>query len=54
MVQFPLDSDDNPVILLEGEELLISALCEEINALVNSVCTNDPPCFLTALVCSSS
>ena len=43
MVQFPLDSDDNPVILLEGKELLISALCEEINALVNSVCTNDPP-----------
>ena len=42
MAQFPLYADDNPVILLEGEQLLISALQEEINALINSVCTNDP------------
>ena len=46
MAQFPLYADDNPVILLEGEQLLISALQEEINALINSVCTNDPPMLI--------
>ena len=46
MAQFPLYADDNPVILLEGEQLLISALQEEINALISSVCTNDPPMLI--------
>ena len=46
MAQFPLCTDDNPVILLEGEQLLISALYEEISALINSVCTNDPPMLI--------
>ena len=43
MAQFPLYADDNPVILLEGEQVLISALHKDINVLINSVCTNDPP-----------
>ena len=44
MAHFPSDSDaNNPVIMLEGEEALISVLHEEINALIESVCTNDPP-----------
>ena len=46
MAQFPLYANDNPVILLEGEQLLISALQEEINALISSVCTNDPPMLI--------
>ena len=46
MAQFPLCTDDNPVILLEGEQLLISTLYEEICALINSVCTNDPPMLI--------
>ena len=43
MAQFPLCTDDHPVILLEGEQLLIMALDREIRALIGSVCTNDPP-----------
>lgn len=43
MAQFPSVSDANPVIVLEGEESLISVLYEEINALIESVCTHDPP-----------
>ena len=43
MVQFPLYTDDHSVILLEGEQLLITALDKEIRALIGSVCTNDPP-----------
>ena len=46
MAQFPSHTDTNPVILLEGEESLISVLHEEINALVESVCTNDPPMLI--------
>ena len=46
MAQFPSYTDDNPVILLLGEQLLISALYEEISALIDSVCTNDPPMLI--------
>ena len=46
MAQFPLYTDDNPVILLEGEQSLISALYEEINVLINSVCISDPPMLI--------
>ena len=40
---FPSITDDNPIIVLEGEEALITVLYEEIIALIESVCTNDPP-----------
>ena len=46
MARFPLSTDTNPVIILEGEESLISILHVEINALVESVCTNDPPMLI--------
>ena len=46
MAQFPSYTDDNPVILLLGEQLLILALYEEICAIINSVCTNDPPMLI--------
>ena len=41
MVQFPIITDDNPTILLEGEESLITVLFKEITELIESVCTND-------------
>ena len=44
--EFPSVTDSNPVILLEGEEALITILYEEINALIASVCTNDPPLLI--------
>ena len=40
MAQYPLITDDNPTILLEGEESLITVLYEEITNLIKSVCTN--------------
>ena len=46
MVQFPKVGDDSPVILLEGEESLITSLFQQITALVGSVCTNDPPMII--------
>ena len=46
MTRFPTINDDNPIITLEGEESLISVLYKEINALIKSVCTNDPPMVL--------
>jgi len=42
-VQFPTVTDDNPVILLEGEESLIASLFQQITTIVDSICTNDPP-----------
>ena len=46
MAQFPLCTDDHLIILLEGEQLLITVLQEEINALISSVCTIDPPMYI--------
>ena len=46
MVQFPKVTDDDPVILLEGEESLIISLFQQIATLVNSICTNDSPMII--------
>jgi len=46
MAQFPLRTDDSPIISLEGEESLITVLFDEITALIASVCTNDPPMII--------
>ena len=46
MVKFPKVTDDDPVILLEGEESLITSLFQQIITLVDSVCTNDPPMII--------
>ena len=46
MVQFPKVGDDDPVILLEGEESLITSLFQQITTLIGSVCTNDPPMII--------
>ena len=44
--QFPKVTDDDPVILLEGEESLITSLFQQITTLVDSICTNDPPMII--------
>ena len=46
MVQFPKVTDDDPVIILEGEESLITSLFQQITTLVDSICTNDPPMII--------
>ena len=46
MVKFPKVTDDDPVILLEGEESLITSLFQQIATLLKSICTNDPPMLI--------
>ena len=46
VVQFPKDTDDNPFIILEGEESLITSMFQQISTLINSICTNDSPMII--------